>query len=98
MSRIDAAATAFGRRDAPFLFGVEANWPDASDDERNIAWARHAHAAIAPDAPARPYPNLEVGDALAAATDEANHERLVALKRRYDPGKLFRTNQHIGVG
>ncbi len=95
MSRVGAGDTAFGRRDAPFLLGVEANWAAPAEDERNIAWARRACAAMAPFATARPYPNLEAGEGLARAAYGANYDRLVALKRRYDPANLFRLNQNL---
>src|SRR6185312_9444611 len=42
MSRVEAAATAFGDRHAPFMLSFDGTWDDAGDDERNIAWARDA--------------------------------------------------------
>ncbi len=95
MGRVGAGDSAFGRRDAPFLLGVEANWAAPAEDERNIAWARRVCAAMAPFATARPYPNLEAGEGLARAAYGANYDRLVALKRRYDPANLFRLNQNF---
>ena len=37
-------ATAFGRRDAPYLLSFDTTWTDPADTERNIAWTRTAWA------------------------------------------------------
>jgi FAD binding domain len=35
-----AGGTAFAKRDAPFLLGIEANWDERADDDANLSWAR----------------------------------------------------------
>jgi hypothetical protein len=74
------------------LFG---DWPDPADNERNRALVRATWEKIAPFT-AGFYVNL--GDADKRSTDRnfgPNHARLVALKRKYDPGNLFRLNANI---
>jgi FAD/FMN-containing dehydrogenase len=100
MSRVGPEATAFGDRSAPYLLGVEANWQSPADDEANLAWTRDTVAAFAGASTGRQYLNfpgfLEGGQTtLRAAHGEANYRRLTALKRRLDPGNVFRLHQNI---
>jgi FAD/FMN-containing dehydrogenase len=76
---------------------VLGNWTDPADDEANIAWARAFHVALAPEVSERAYVNDlgEEGTHRARLAYGANYERLVALKRQYDPTNLFRLNQNI---
>src|SRR3954449_4410469 len=41
-------ATAFGHRDANYATVLAGMWPDAADNDSNIAWVREYYAAIAP--------------------------------------------------
>src|SRR5690606_20551053 len=99
MSRVGAAETAFGDRSAPILIGVEANWHDPAGDEANVAWARACVDAMRPFSDGRAYLNFpgsaDEGARAMRATYGANYDRLVALKRRYDPDDVFRTHQRI---
>ena len=47
-SRVGAEATAFGRRDAPYLLSFDTTWNDPADTERCIAWTRAAWADMQP--------------------------------------------------
>jgi FAD/FMN-containing dehydrogenase len=96
-SRIAADATAYAQRDAQFVMNVHIRWMDAADDQRCIAWAREFFAAAAPYATGGVYINFmteEEGDRIKAAYG-AGYQRLVELKKKYDPGNLFRLNQNI---
>lgn len=99
MSRIGAEETAFGRRDFPFLIGIEANWDDPREDAENIEWTRslwHELHAFSNGGVYLNFPGFgEEGEKLVRAGYGANYERLVALKNKYDPSNLFRLNQNI---
>jgi FAD/FMN-containing dehydrogenase len=93
MSRVAPDATAFGAR-SRYLIGVEANWDDPTTSATNVAWAREAVAALQPFSTGGGYLNFpglfEEGDELLRASHgAANYERLLALKRKYDPTRLF---------
>jgi FAD/FMN-containing dehydrogenase len=93
MNRIAPEATAFGARPS-YLIGVEANWHDAALTEANVAWARATVAALEPFSTGGGYLNFpgffEEGEELLRASHGAgNYERLVALRKRYDPTGLF---------
>lgn len=91
--------SAFGGRDVAFLLSPEANWLDAADDEANLRWVRDFVADMAPFSDGSRYLNFagfqEEGDDMIRASYGAQHARLQALKRQYDPGNLFRLNQNI---
>ena len=56
------------------------------------------YAALEPHGRGRAYVNFladEGEDRVRAAYGPAKHDRLVALKRRYDPDNLLRRNQNI---
>jgi FAD/FMN-containing dehydrogenase len=98
ISRLPTEATAFSGRDAAFWIGVEASWVDATLDAAHRDWCRGAMAALQPFTGAGRYVNdvVETGaDVVRAIYGPAKYERLVALKRRYDPENVFKLNQNI---
>jgi FAD/FMN-containing dehydrogenase len=99
ISRVAADATAFGRRDAPFLFDLSSNWSDPADSEKNIAWTRAFWQDMHRFSYGGVYLNFpglgEEKEELVKAAYGANYERLVAVKTKYDPGNLFRINHNI---
>jgi FAD/FMN-containing dehydrogenase len=90
---------AVGNRDARYAIGAKAMWPpDAPDQDGLPTWVRAAHERLRPFSTGRTYVNFQTGDedeARVRATYGVNHDRLVELKRRYDPGNVFRSNRNI---
>jgi FAD/FMN-containing dehydrogenase len=98
ISSIDPGAMAFNGREAPWWVGVEAEWDGAERDEAHIAWGRATMAAIEPFTAAGHYVNdmVETSEAIVRSVyGDAKYDRLVGLKRRYDPDNVFRLNQNI---
>ena len=95
--RVPESATAFGQRGARFNVSALAIWEEG-DPDPHVRWARDFAAAVAPFASGG-YINYLAEDAsrddVAAAYGRERYERLVALKRRYDPSNVFRFNQNI---
>ena len=98
VARVGDDDAAFGDRTAQYVLNVIARSPDAEGFDANVAWARDTTQALAPVSRDGAYVNF-MGDAdderLRASYGDAKYERLVALKRRYDPTNLFRLNQNI---
>ena len=101
MTRVAAGDTAFGQRGFPFNLLVTALWADPADTDENVGWTRELWDAMRPHTSEAAYLNY-VGDegeaGVRASYGRANYERLVALKRRYDPDNFFRLNQNISPG
>lgn len=95
--RVAPDATAFAYRDATFAPVIAGMWPDPSDNDASIRWVRDYHDATAPHSEEGGYINFMAADDedRVRANYKGNYERLVAVKRRYDPGNLFRLNQNI---
>jgi FAD/FMN-containing dehydrogenase len=96
-NRISSNAMAYAHRDARFVLNVHGRWDEAQDDQRGIAWARDFFKASAPYASAGAYVNFmteEEGDRVAAAYG-SNYDRLMEIKKRYDPQNVFHLNQNI---
>ena len=95
--RIGADETAFGHRDKSFAPVIVGIWPDPADNDANIAWVRDYYAATAPHSEEGGYVNFMSGDDQdrIRANYRGNYERLVEVKRAYDPGNLFHVNQNI---
>lgn len=94
---VAADATAFGHRDATFAPVIAGMWPDPADNEANIRWVRDFAAAVEPHAEPGRYINFSSADDQSRARDNygANYDRLLEVKRTYDPDNLFRLNQNI---
>jgi FAD/FMN-containing dehydrogenase len=88
--------SAFAKRDAPFLLGVESNWEDAADDEANISWTRELideASALSPGGTYLNFPGfVEEGEQIIRDTYGANYERLREVKAKYDPDNVFASN------
>jgi FAD/FMN-containing dehydrogenase len=84
-------------RGAPFNLHITSLWPDAADDDANIAWTRALSEAIRPFTTGRVYANFigDEGRERAIASFGADYARLQEIKRRYDPANLFRSTQNI---
>ena len=99
IKRADRGRSAFRGRDAAFLLGLEANWVDAADDVANIRWARDFVADMEAFSDGSRYLNFagfqEEGESMMRSTFGPHYDRLLALKRRYDPTNVFRFNQNI---
>ena len=91
--RVDPMDTAFYRRDAPFMLGIEANWKNRADAEANIQWARNVFDEMQEFSRGGVYLNfpgfLEDREALLHAAYGPNLERLRTIKAKYDPANLF---------
>jgi hypothetical protein len=88
--------SAFAKRDAPFLLGIESNWEDAADDEANIDWTRRLideASALSPGGTYLNFPGfVEEGEQLLRDTYGPNYDRLREVKAKYDPDNIFRHN------
>jgi FAD/FMN-containing dehydrogenase len=95
--RVAPDATAFAHRDANFATVIVGAWPDPGQSEANIAWVRRYYDATAPHSQEGGYVNFMAGDdqGRVRANYKDNYERLVGVKRTYDPGNLFHLNQNI---
>jgi FAD/FMN-containing dehydrogenase len=95
--RVGAGETAFGHRDATFATVIAGMWPDPAHNDKNIKWVKDYYKATAPHSEAGGYVNFAAADDQdrAPANYGANYSKLVEVKRKYDPGNLFRMNQNI---
>lgn len=98
MARGAADQTAFGHREDQFAAVLFSGWEDPAQAEVNISWTRRLAQALEPFASGGEYIN-ELGPMdspdLIRASFGANYDRLVALKKKYDPTNLFRHTQNI---
>jgi FAD/FMN-containing dehydrogenase len=95
---VSPGAMAFTGREAPFWLGVEAAWDDPALDDAHIAWGRTTMDALQPFTAPGHYVNdvVESGeDVVRSIYGPAKYERLVGLKRIYDPDNVFRLNQNV---
>jgi FAD/FMN-containing dehydrogenase len=97
---VPAEATAFGDRSFGWMYSLDSVWRDAADDERVMGWTRVAwHRARRHAHEGRLYLNFAGQDAdsdeLTRSAYGKNYRRLAQIKKRYDPGNLFRFNQNI---
>ena len=97
VSRRSDEATAYTGRAAQFVMNVHARWDDPTMDEGFVGWARDVYAATAPHASAGAYVNFMTQDEQdrVRAAYGSNYDRLAAVKAKYDPDNVFRTNQNI---
>lgn len=94
---VGADATAFGHRDANFSMVILAASEDPANDTEHKKWVRDYSDAVAPYSEPGGYINFMDDDDGARVRDNfgGNYDRLLEIKRCYDPDNLFRNNQNI---
>lgn len=96
--RLGEHDTAFSNRHAEYNVSVLTEWQELADDERNIAWTRDYGDELKAFSTGAGYVNYMTGDEGAErihSTYETNLERLIEIKRKYDPANFFSSNQNI---
>jgi len=105
MYPINGAAARVGKNDTAWNYR-DANWaqvmvgvdPDPANKEKIISWTKSYYDAVHPFSAGGAYVNFLMGDEgeeRVKKTYGGNYERLVAIKKKYDPGNFFRVNQNI---
>ncbi len=97
VTRVPATMTAFPHREPGYNLVIPGVWPDAKDDDANIAWVRDTYDALTPYMAEAVYVNY-LGDDDTSRVQAAYGpcwERLQQVKRSYDPDNVFHLNQNI---
>jgi FAD/FMN-containing dehydrogenase len=98
VARVDAAETAYGEREAPFVLNVIAVTHEPGPLDTHVEWAQRLYADVEPSLTGAAYINFlsaEGEDRVKAAYGAEKFARLQALKDKYDPTNLVRRNQNI---
>jgi len=96
--RVGIEETAVPHREEGWNLLLPSVWTDPADNDANIAWTRDTHAAFGEHLTDRRWLNYLGDDQGADAVRAAygpNYDRLVELKRRYDPDNVFHHNHNI---
>jgi FAD/FMN-containing dehydrogenase len=98
MARVDPDATAFAHRPRRYFVAIIGIWLDATEDAApHETWTGELWRTIRSEGTGVYVNFLEVegADRVREAYPGATFSRLAAVKRRYDPGNLFRFNQNV---
>src|ERR1700688_604915 len=97
VSRVDRHETAFSYRDAKWSMVIVGVDPDPANAEKITAWTKDYWAALHPYSLGGAYVNFMMDEGIdrVKATYRDNYDRLLEIKRKYDPNNFFRINQNI---
>ncbi len=102
VTRVPVDATAVPHREPGYNFVITSVWTDPAATDENVAWTKETFAALEPFLADRRYLNYfsedDVGDDPVRAAYGPNYERLVELKKKYDPANLFHMNTNVPPG
>ena len=99
-SRVGVSETAFAQRQAQYSVLILAQCVDPGESQRHIEWARSSADSIHPFSSGAYFLNYlgEEGEDTIKATFGPNYDRLMAVKKKYDPRNFFCLNQNIKPG
>jgi FAD/FMN-containing dehydrogenase len=98
VTRVKVTDTAVPHREEGYHLVMPSVWLEPADTVANIAWTRETYDAMQPYYRDARWLNYLDDDDRADAVKNAygpNYDRLVELKRRYDPGNVFHLNHNI---
>jgi len=95
--RIGKTDTAWSYRDATWAQVIVGVDPDPTNNEQIIAWTKEYWDALHPHSAGGAYVNfmMDEGQERIKASYRDNYDRLVEVKKQFDPTNLFRVNQNI---
>ncbi len=95
--RIGKTDTAWSYRDATWAQVIVGVDPDPTNNEQIIAWTKEYWDALHPHSAGGAYVNfmMDEGEERIKASYRDNYDRLVEVKKQFDPTNLFRVNQNI---
>jgi Berberine and berberine like/FAD binding domain len=95
--RVGVSETAFAQRQAQYSIAFLAQWTSPGESQLHIDWARAAADSIRPFSSGAYYLNYlgEEGEDTIKAAFGLNHDRLMTVKKKYDPNNFFCLNQNI---
>jgi FAD/FMN-containing dehydrogenase len=98
LNRLDDDHSPVGNRDAHYVLNITGSWQQGDEDTANIEWAREAWNDMKPFSTGGTYINFLTADEgperIEAAIGKAL-PRLAAVKAKWDPTNVFRTNRNI---
>jgi FAD/FMN-containing dehydrogenase len=88
---------AFHGREHAFLYHLISVWMDPADDDANIGWNTTLSQDLAPFSSKGAYLNFigDEGNARVRNSYGPKYDRLLEIKKKYDPTNMFRYNQNI---
>ena len=97
VSRVGVEDTAFRHRGVAYDIAILGEWADPATSAVNMQWVREVASMTEPFATGGVYVNFlgDDGEAQVKAAYGSHFQRLVALKRKYDPSNFFHLNQNI---
>ena len=100
ISRVPPGATAFWHREAQHSLLMLGFWDEASMAERTMQWVRSGWKSLEPLTDGFYVNELsyDEGKSRIRSNYGGNYQRLVALKKQYDPTNLFQLNANIKPG
>ncbi len=101
VTRVGVTDTAVPHRAEGWNLVIPSVWMDPAATDENIAWTRETHRALGPHLGASRWLNYlgdDQGDDAVRAAFGPNYDRLLAIKRRVDPGNVFHHNHNIDPG
>ncbi len=96
--RVGKSDTAYSYREALFAEVIVGADPDPANNEKITAWCKEYWEALHPYSAGGAYVNFmmdDEGQDRVRATYRDNYDRLVGIKKKYDPDNFFRVNQNI---
>ena len=98
VTRVGPTETAVPHREEGWNLLIPSVWMTPADTDANIAWTKDTFAALQPQFGTGRWLNYlgddQANDAIRAAYGP-NYDRLVEVKRRYDPDNVFHLNHNI---
>lgn len=96
VSRVSATATAFALREPGYEIDIAGVWSAPAEKAGVVQWVQAARDALQPFAHGVYVNQLgDTSDQLVRTAYGQNYDRLVEIKKKYDPSNVLRLNQNI---
>ncbi len=97
INRVKTNETAFPHRNSAYSFHIFAGWSTPDNDSEPTKWAKEFYQAMIPHTNGGVYVNLlghDDEDRISQAYS-SNHNKLIEIKKKWDPENLFQSNHNI---